>query len=63
MGEPVKATETEIPPMDRRIDSLIAAHNGDERAVIETILMAYDEIYERSSSGFSRGRIKRADDE
>ncbi len=39
-----------------RIDQLIEVHGGDLRAVIETLLMAYDDRTEQASSGFVRGR-------
>ena len=40
----------------RRVDELIAVHGGDLRAVIETLLMAYDDRVEQVSFGFVRGR-------
>ncbi len=40
----------------RRVDELIEVHQGDLRAVIETLLMAYDDRVEQVSSGFVRGR-------
>jgi uncharacterized protein (DUF1800 family) len=40
----------------KRVDELIAVHGGDLRAVIETLLMAYDDRVEQVSFGFVRGR-------
>lgn len=40
----------------KRVDELIAVHRGDLRAVIETLLMAYDDRVEQVSFGFVRGR-------
>ena len=39
-----------------RIDQLIEVHGGDLRAVIEVLLMAYDDRVEQVSNGFVRGR-------
>lgn len=39
-----------------RIDQLIAVHGGDLRAVIETLLLAYDDRVEQVSEGYARGR-------
>lgn len=43
--------------LDQRVESLITAHQGDARAVIETLLMAIDARTERISFGFVRGRL------
>lgn len=40
----------------KRVDELIAVHGGDLRAVIEALLMAYDDRLEQVSNGFVRGR-------
>lgn len=43
--------------LDERVDSLLAAHNGDARAALETLLMAVDIRASRVSYGFVRGRL------
>ncbi|MCX5518014.1 hypothetical protein OSH10_06165 [Kaistia defluvii] len=43
--------------LDQRVDSLMAAHQGDARAVIETLLLAIDARAARISFGFVRGRL------
>ncbi|MCX5495797.1 hypothetical protein OSH11_13870 [Kaistia dalseonensis] len=58
MAETAEKFAAEQRELDRRVDLLIASHNGDLRAAMETILICYDDACERSSSGFSRGRIK-----
>lgn len=40
----------------KRVDELIEVHGGDLRAVIETLLLAYDDRVEQVSNGFVRGR-------
>ena len=40
----------------KRVDELIEVHQGDLRAVIETLLLAYDDRVEQVSNGFVRGR-------
>ncbi|HWJ71928.1 MAG TPA: hypothetical protein VNX29_02065 [Kaistia sp.] len=40
----------------KRVDELIDVHQGDLRAVIEMLLMAYDDRVEQVSNGFVRGR-------
>lgn len=42
-----------------RIDQLIEVHGGDLMAVIETLLLAYDDRVEQVSSGYVRGRRQR----
>lgn len=42
-----------------RIDQLIEVHGGDLRAVIETLLLAYDDRAEQVSDGYVRGRVRR----
>lgn len=39
-----------------RIDRLIEVHGGNLRAVIEALLMAYDDRTEQVSEGYARGR-------
>lgn len=43
--------------LDQRIDNLMAAHQDDARAVIETLLMTIDARTARISFGFVRGRL------
>jgi hypothetical protein len=43
--------------LDRRVATLLAAHNGDARATIETLLLAADSRAARVSFGFVRGRL------
>lgn len=47
--------------LDQRVDSLLAAHQDDARAVIETLLMAIDARTARISFGFVRGRLSEVD--
>ncbi|WP_201402316.1 hypothetical protein [Kaistia sp. 32K] len=54
--DPDRSAESEL---DQRVDNLITAHQGDARAVIETLLMAIDARAERISFGFVRGRLPR----
>lgn len=60
MAEPGDARDDELSAQERallkRIDELIDVHGGDLRAVIETLLMAYDDRVEQVSNGFVRGR-------
>ncbi|MCX5580233.1 hypothetical protein [Kaistia terrae] len=48
--------ETQI-ALDERVDSLLAAHNGNARAALETLLLAVDIRASRVSYGFVRGRL------
>ncbi|WP_018183964.1 hypothetical protein [Kaistia granuli] len=57
MGQAAKTVHDEQRTLDERVDSLLAAHNGDALAVIETLLMAADSRAERMSYGFVRGRL------
>lgn len=41
-----------------RIDQLITVHGGDLRAVIETLLLAYDDRREQVSTGYVRRRAR-----
>ena len=47
--------------LDQRVDSLLAAHQDDARAVIETLLLAIDARASRISFGFVRGRLPGGD--
>lgn len=42
-----------------RIDQLIEVHGGDLRAVIETLLLAYDDRADQVAFGYVRGRLRR----
>lgn len=61
MAKPAEQTDSAQDALDQRVDSLMAAHQGDARAVIETLLMAIDARAERISFGFVRGRLPRLD--
>jgi hypothetical protein len=43
--------------LEARVESLVAAHQGDARAVIETLLLAIDARTARISYGFVRGSL------
>jgi hypothetical protein len=53
-AERIDSTEAAL---EARVDSLVAAHQGDARAVIETLLLAIDARTARISFGFVRGRL------
>lgn len=55
MGEPAEHLDEVKSTLDQRVESLLAAHNGDALAVIETLLLAVDARAERVSFGFVRG--------
>lgn len=57
MTEAAKTIEDEQGALDERVNSLLAAHNGDLRAVVETLLLAADSRARRISFGFVRGRL------
>lgn len=42
-----------------RVDQLIAVHGGDLRAVIETLLLAYDDRVDQVSTGYVRRQAQR----
>lgn len=44
--------------LQARVESLVTAHQGDARAVIETLLLAIDARTARISFGFVRGRLQ-----
>jgi len=58
MGEPAVSIsdETQL-ALDERVDSLLAAHDGDARAALETLLLAVDIRTSRISFGFVRGTL------
>lgn len=55
--------DDDLKPQERalveRIDQLIEVHGGDLRAVIETLLLAYDDRAGQVAYGYVRGRIRR----
>lgn len=57
MGRAAEIIDAEQAALDKRVGSLLAAHNGDARAVIETLLLASDSRVERISFGYVRGRL------
>ncbi|BCP55824.1 hypothetical protein K32_44410 [Kaistia sp. 32K] len=57
MGRSAEAFEEEQRALDARVESLLAAHRGDPRAVIEMLLLAADSRAERISYGYVRGRL------
>lgn len=61
MGEPARAIEQtadeQQQELDQRVDGLLEAHAGDWRAVVETLLTAYDQMDSAASHGFVRQRF------
>jgi replication-associated recombination protein RarA len=58
MGEPaVPILDEAQVALDERINNLLAAHNGDARAALETLLLAVDIRASRISYGFVRGTL------
>jgi hypothetical protein len=57
MAEAAKTPDEEQDTLDARVANLLAAHNGDMLAVIETLLLAADSRAARISFGFVRGRL------
>lgn len=55
MADPAETFDEVQIALDQRVESLLAAHEGDARAVIETLLLAIDARTERVSFGFVRG--------
>jgi len=55
MGGPAENVDLVQEALDERVRSLLASHNGDPLAVIETLLLAVDARAERVSFGFVRG--------
>ncbi len=56
MGALIKADDTEQQALDERIDDIIAMHDGDWRAALETLLIVADARAETISFGYVRGR-------
>lgn len=56
MAEPQRAIEAEQRDLDERIDDILAAHNGDWRAALETLLIVSDARAATISYGYVRGR-------
>lgn len=61
MAQAVHPIDPAQSALDHRVDNLMAAHQGDARAVIETLLMAIDARTARISFGFVRGRLSEVD--
>lgn len=57
MGQPDKTIDEEQNALSERVDSLLAAHNGDARATIETLLLAADNRAAQISFGYVRGQL------
>jgi hypothetical protein len=57
MAEAAKIIDEDQDALDERVANLLAAHNGDMLAVIETLLLAADSRAARISFGFVRGRL------
>lgn len=57
MGEPARAIDEAQQELDARVDGLLEAHAGDWRAVVETLLLAYDQMETAASRGFVRLRF------
>lgn len=57
MADAAKTIDDEQTALDKRVASLLVAHNGDALAVIETLLLATDSRAARISFGFVRGRL------
>lgn len=60
MGRAAETFDAEQAALDERVESLLAAHNGDARAVIETLLLTADSRAARASFGFVRGQLPTA---
>lgn len=58
MAEAAKRIDSPEQALEARVESLVAAHQGDARAVIETLLLAIDARTARISFGFVRGRLQ-----
>lgn len=57
MGHAEKIIDEEQDALDKRVDNLLDAHNGDARAAIETLLLTADSRAARISLGYVRGRL------
>lgn len=55
MSEAARALEVEQNALDERIDSLVAAHNGNWRAAMEVLLLTGDAVAASLSYGYVRG--------
>ncbi|MCX5569578.1 MULTISPECIES: hypothetical protein [Kaistia] len=60
MGPAAEIVDAEQHALDERVDRLLAAHNGDARAVIETLLLTADSRATRISFGYVRRRLTTA---
>ncbi|MBZ9934873.1 hypothetical protein LB518_01085 [Mesorhizobium sp. BR1-1-16] len=56
MGARTEPVDPEQTALDERIDDIIAMHNGDWRAALETLLIVADARAETISFGYVRGR-------
>jgi len=57
MGHAAEVIDVEQAMLDEWVESLLASHGGDARAVIETLLLLADGRAERISFGYVRGRL------
>ncbi|WP_029074433.1 hypothetical protein [Kaistia adipata] len=57
MAETAERIDSAEAALQARVESLVTAHQGDARAVIETLLLAIDARTARISFGFVRGRL------
>ncbi|MCX5511961.1 hypothetical protein C3941_07810 [Kaistia algarum] len=57
MGSEAAGSIEERDPMQERIDDVLAAHGGDARSAIETLLLYGDGVVDSLSFGYLRGRI------
>ncbi|HWJ71975.1 MAG TPA: hypothetical protein VNX29_02300 [Kaistia sp.] len=56
MGARTEPVDHEQTALDERIDDIIAMHDGDWRAALETLLIVADARAETISFGYVRGR-------
>ncbi len=56
MGARTEPVDSEQEALDERIDDIIAMHDGDWRAALETLLLVADARAETISYGYVRGR-------
>ncbi|SHF09609.1 hypothetical protein SAMN02745157_1628 [Kaistia soli DSM 19436] len=56
MGAAAEQSDDVEDGLQRRVDDLVAAHGGDPRAVIETLLLVNDARAAATSYGYVRGR-------
>jgi hypothetical protein len=57
MAETAERLDRPGQALEARVASLVAAHQGDAHAVIETLLLAIDARTARISYGFVRGSL------